>query len=340
MAPRRATACATHKLIGLVLLVACVVVPGCVADEGSRGEDANGEALTEYIETLLGDEDAGERRWAAAALGQMRDSGAVPALIEALRNDEDRHVQSQAVIALGMIGDPAATEHLIAVLEDEDEEMRAQSVQALGAIGDLRAVPPVAAVLGGDRSPYVRHSATQALARFGTQDAVESLAGALTTDASSYVREGAVVALAHIGTPETIGPLIRAFEDRDARVRWEASKGLGDMGEVVVEPLIHVLTDGQGEAPWFAAFALERTGLVPASEGVDGFLSRQGIDLMQVSANYRSERHYGVMVLALQRHGSWDMADYYRELDLGDFDIAEHMVVVVEAAHDWLRENR
>ena len=86
--------------------------------------------------------------------------------------------------------------------------------------------------------------------------------------------------------------------------------------------------------------ALEKIGTMAATEEVDQFLVQHGIDLVEVSANYREEWYYGAMVLALERHGSWDMADHYLNLDVSEFDDPGHAVIVIEAVLDWRRANR
>jgi hypothetical protein len=92
------------------------------------------------ILALLDNENHRVASAAAYALGEIRDSAAVPALVEALKSDRD-HMRRIAAHALGKIGDSLAVMPLIEVLCDETQSVAVQTsaIMSLSKIGDLRA---------------------------------------------------------------------------------------------------------------------------------------------------------------------------------------------------------
>ncbi len=314
------------------LLIVVLGATACTQTPTQPDHTAEIEAL---IDTLLHDEDATERRWAAAALGQYRDSMAVPALLQALRQDENNQVRAQVIIALGMIGDPEAVDDLMSALQNGDEEVRTQAARALGEIGDERSVGALQHALQTDGSPYVRQVSAWALGQVGEDSAVESLIVAMETDGASFVRRGAVTALGELRAERSTQPLIGAFGDTDTLVRWEAVKSLGNIGEPAVEPLTVTMWQDGDTAPWFAAFALEKIATPSATGQVDAYLDQQGINLEDASRNYRAGWSYQVVVLMLERHGTGEMARYFAEKDVDAFDDSAQWIIVHEATQDW-----
>ena len=69
------------------------------------------EGAVDALVAALKDTDAGVRRQAAAALGEIGNARAVTGLIEALK-DSDADVRRHALSALGEIGDPRAAARL------------------------------------------------------------------------------------------------------------------------------------------------------------------------------------------------------------------------------------
>ncbi|NJL19366.1 MAG: HEAT repeat domain-containing protein, partial [Bdellovibrionaceae bacterium] len=70
------------------------------------------------------------RQAAVLALGEIKDTGSVPALMQAL-GDADWYVRAEAATALGKIGDARATEPLLAALSDADNYVRENARRAL-----------------------------------------------------------------------------------------------------------------------------------------------------------------------------------------------------------------
>jgi HEAT repeat protein len=97
------------------------------------------------IDGLIGalkDKDAGVRREAASALGQLGNARAVPALIETMK-DTEPDVRRRAANALGELGDERAITALTTALKDTDAGVRRAAVQAIAEIsgGDSHGSP-------------------------------------------------------------------------------------------------------------------------------------------------------------------------------------------------------
>src|SRR5690348_13397965 len=93
--------------------------------------------------------------------GQSPHENAVDALVVALK-DTDAGVRRQAAAALGEIGNTRAVNGLMDALKDADADVRAHALSALGDIGDRRAVSAIAGLLK-DSSPSIRSHAASAL---------------------------------------------------------------------------------------------------------------------------------------------------------------------------------
>ena len=101
--------------------------------------------------------------------------------------------------------------------------------------------------------------------KFSVDEALEKL-----NDNNVKVRKQAVNSLEGTRDEITIGPLIEAMKDENTPVRHKAAEILGNMGEVVVNQLIHIVNSEKGEYKRFASFALKLTG---SNEAIDYFAS-------------------------------------------------------------------
>ena len=120
--------------------------------------------------------------------------------------------------------------------------------------GTTELVEPLAAALKNDEFSGVRWKAAEALAKHGPA-AVDVLVGALRHE-DDDVRWKAAVALGEIGDPRAIDPLILLLCDEDRFVKSHAALALGSIGEPAVKPLLHALSEGDGNLRWGAAIAL------------------------------------------------------------------------------------
>ncbi len=233
--------------------------------QGARalGSLGNRRALEPLIEVLV-DEEAAVRANAAIALSDLGDTRAVGPLIARLKY-ESADVRANVVATLGDLGDARAVEPLIGRLmdKDENEHVRVHAAVALGQLGDARAVDPLIQRLEDrDESEGVRWRAAEALGELGDVRAVEPLRGKLNDD-DPHVRAWVAHALARLGESDQaiVDRLMEALEngslDRDAGgFNLRAAYVLGNLGEVVLEPLVPLLRSEDPDLRYNAATAL------------------------------------------------------------------------------------
>src|SRR5215213_3474125 len=111
---------------------------------GVTAGQAPSEAAIDALVAALKDADAGVRRQAAAALGDIGNARAVPGLIESLK-DSDATVRQRVISALGELGDTRAVSGIAALLKDASIQIRTHAAIALGELEDPLAVEPLTA---------------------------------------------------------------------------------------------------------------------------------------------------------------------------------------------------
>lgn len=149
------------------------------------------EAVTALL-PLLSDKVEFVRQETAYALGETRQTAAVPPLLNTLAADKSAGVRGAAIVSLGIIRDAAAVTPLIQVLTRRVTEagfaglvlrrkgldnpfLRRAAAQALGQIGSREAVPALIETLNDPRAgDDVRREAARALGVIG--DAAAALA--------------------------------------------------------------------------------------------------------------------------------------------------------------------
>ncbi len=112
-----------------------------VADAEKKGDLARFDRMDlNSIVALLDHNNHRVASAAAYALGEIRNSEAVPALVSALVSDH-AHMRRIAAHALGKIGDPRAVLPLIEILRDKTQPLAVQTsvIMSLGKIGDPKA---------------------------------------------------------------------------------------------------------------------------------------------------------------------------------------------------------
>lgn len=202
-----------------------------LAEMGKLAEDA----VPALARTLHEDNDYDVREMAAAALGEIRSTRAIPALIDALDSDGDR-VRMLSASALGKIGTEEALSALSNLLEYGDQE---ESEAAAGAIADIakHSLASYTQVLQHE-DIYVRRAATTLFHGRQDSDAVSALRRSLR-DSDEKVRENAASLLGCIGKGaiDAIPDLIRVLNDKNSRARSNATWALGEMGSAAIEAL-------------------------------------------------------------------------------------------------------
>jgi HEAT repeat protein len=123
--------------------------------------------------------------------------------------------------------------------------------------------PPIGDTLGLARYcilPYLN------IKRLKEKKDVRGLIRALTSD-DINLQYNATEGLGEIGDPAAVTALIHVLTgDRYSALRWKAAEALGRIGEPAVEPLIRVLGDQNDDVRWKAAIALGDIGDLRAVE--------------------------------------------------------------------------
>jgi cyclophilin family peptidyl-prolyl cis-trans isomerase len=223
-----------------------------------RGEAAEPPPLPEdavrALIDAIGDEDAAVRRAAVYAHSRYGQPEAAEALSEQV-DDDDEWVRLFAVRGIGRSETPEVAERLVPALRDPSERVRAEAVAALASLEALARLP---SSLAADPSFHVRAAVAAALGDGNDARTLESL-NVLEADPSTTVRAAAIGAL--VGRPDHepgerlsgwlgeedwriraaaaraagglqakgLGPIERALQDPDNRVRTAALAALGDL---------------------------------------------------------------------------------------------------------------
>jgi HEAT repeat protein len=192
------------------------------------------------------------------ALGELKDSRAVPLLKEIGQGDDSEireaaelaltkigsatWARASAAKALGLIGAEDAVPALIKQLADPNSTVRLRVVRALSRIGDARAARPLAKLLASEEDDAVREETAGGL---GTQGlvgpaVVDACVRALS-DESRSVRSRAARALGRLASPRGALPLVGALGDGYWSVRRDAENSIMNLGPRAVPPLIDAL---------------------------------------------------------------------------------------------------
>jgi HEAT repeat protein len=165
---------------------------------------------------------------------------ALPDLIDGLL-DEEPEVRESAVVAVTAYGPEAkeAVPKLRMVLKKRDSptSLRLEVIQALDAIGRQPETIPALLEALADRDETVRARAEDVLVNLRwTREDASSLVKALQNQQSALVRALAAEALGRLGSEaleevEVVRPLVEATRDRDAKVKLNAVRALGLLGQ-------------------------------------------------------------------------------------------------------------
>ncbi len=314
-----------------------------------------GAGALDQLAGLLASEDREVRRWAARALGLMRDSRAVEPLC--IRLDDARaEVRKAAIQALEEIADPAAVPALVKTLSNRDPETRQAAVRALGILADPASGASLAAAVR-DPDEGVQLASLAALSRVGGAHAVAGLNYALecgrknVRDAASKLLESGTIA---VRTPAeraalavaasdfqraaaegeaAVDALQEALTSRDGSRRLQAALTLGRLrAERSIPALLRLLKDHDAKVREGAADALACLGLA----AVEGLVSElQSYDPVVQSLAAR----------ALGRIGGMDAAKALEEFATGlpktvtGGEYSEELARHVEEALELIRKS-
>ena len=142
--------------------------------------------------------------------------------IEVLKNGSDFE-KRKAAAKLGKIGDSKAVPLLIKSLDDKDRFVRKAAARSLGKIKDKRAIKPLIRVLGFIDAEF-RYTAKDSLIEIG-ESTEKDLISALESN-NYHQREMAVEALGELGS-ETSGEFLKkGLLDKESQVRWRAARAI------------------------------------------------------------------------------------------------------------------
>jgi HEAT repeat protein len=265
-----------------------------------------GQASLVPLIGLLRSEDKSHRRWAAYAIGRIKDPRGLDPLIEKLQ-DPRSEVRQAAARALGDLGEQRAAQPLMKVVAGRDAETRRAAADALGMLGAVEAVDALGAAAHDANEP-LQLAAIQALKSIGGLKAGRKVRSALETGKKA-VREAAAAALASMAF-ESTGPqdraagavlrgdfdlalregataveaLVSALSSRDAAHRFKAVDALGSLrSEQAVRPLLAALDDYDGSVQEAAATALAGIGTA-AVPGLTVMLTSERASLRRLAA--------------------------------------------------------
>ena len=190
--------------------------------------------LTAHLEPLLESEDQSVMRVAIKGLGYTGNDQTVGLFLEYLDDvDFSQNLKPELILALGEMKNQLAVEPLLEILEDDGEEptWRRFASISLGKIGDPVALPAIRRVMY-DEDPIMRSYAVGSLQYFVDEDIVPDLIEALK-DSFWRVRVNAAKGLGEIGNERAVPILIfKANKDPEMNVKEEAVKALGQINSI------------------------------------------------------------------------------------------------------------
>jgi HEAT repeat protein len=199
---------------------------------------AIGEPAVDPLLGKLKDANVDMRIWAAGMLSRIGDPRAKDPLLAALADPNARMAHAAAEALAGM-ADKGLLGKLSSLLKDPALQVRWAALDALAASRQTDDLASLGAA-AKDPSLAVRMMAALAASNAGAP-AIEMLAP-LVKDADPRVRLCAVVALGRIRDTKAVAPLAEALADKEADIRLQAVRSLGDTGRPeIAGPLMAIL---------------------------------------------------------------------------------------------------
>jgi HEAT repeat protein len=190
-----------------------------------------GKSALSTLLQLLRSSDAKDRRGAAWALGELKESAGVPLLLEALQ-DADNEVALDAATALGRIKDAASIPMLMEALEHTNYNVGRAAARALGWLGKAARETLLQALGDPTSSTRKQMRVIQALAHIADPTVAAALLNA-TRHSHADVRGAAVESLKFHKSAAAVKRLIECLHD-DAKPRWSHNR-ISDTAAIILE---------------------------------------------------------------------------------------------------------
>jgi HEAT repeats len=251
-AARKSLAAAPAIAVQFFLIPLLVVGATVLVYVGFRGLLSEDRSAEEYLTDIRAG--GSNRRWPAAyelsrlmadpAFVRREEATLAPELTKAFADSksDDPRVRQYLALALGRLTPPLSAEArqlLVEALADQDSQTRISAIWALGSTGD-RSVAPDLEHQYGSEDAGVRKMAVYALGSMPVDTGNETLVKALE-DAEADVQWNAAIALArhgrHEGVPVLRRMLDRAYVERNVTRQPQPRADVDPVGEVMISGL-------------------------------------------------------------------------------------------------------
>ena len=192
----------------------------------------NEELAKQKIILSLKDSDSEVRTYAAEILGDIDDSQVLIALSQALE-DESWGVRKATIESFGKLRNPGTFSFIIHSLKDEHPQVRYSAAKALKSFDDIAMIEPLFESLR-DNTESVRDEAKSTILRFPTK-VPASLVANFVLDSNKFVKEVVVEFLTYRVEGNPVPHLIKAYDDQDWEIRLQVLqeiRKLIDIGEI------------------------------------------------------------------------------------------------------------
>ena len=222
------------------------------------------EAEDVLIRALL-DEEVNVAIEAAAALGDVGTSSAVPYLTQCLQKDP--WLKSAAVRSLANIGNDEALQAILSMSQEEESIVLFCVVTALGNIGDSRGIGVLLDLLDRKDSALepsiiqaiadiLKSAGDQAIPQIRHRLPTQKVLGFLSSDDTSLVRS-AIALLGFFQAEEAVETLVPLYEESNRHLFEDLEEALLKINSSSIEPIVGIIEDEvQPEAVKIAAARL------------------------------------------------------------------------------------
>ena len=216
-----------------------------LADRHSEVRLMAQRSLTNYESDIVGvltgifdNQEDQQRIGIVNVLGQIGGSLAIDKLIASFK-DRSVEVRSASVDSLKQIG-MATKNALIVSLKDQDIETRRYAALSIGGIKENSALDALLNA-SNDKEWSVRRAVAESLGHNDDTRSLKRLEEILFNDLDEDVRASAANALGNIAGLKVVNPLVESLEVGSAAIRAASIRGLINVGDLAVGPLVSKL---------------------------------------------------------------------------------------------------